>query len=372
MEQKKVLFVANHKGFSKFNAPYMAWFKSQGWVVDNASPGIEIGEVDNQYDVCIERSPFSLKNIKAIFQLKKIIDKNNYDIIHVHTPMGGVVGRLAAMTARKKGTKVVYTAHGFHFFKGAPILNWIIFFPIEKLLAPFTDTLVTINQEDYNRAKKLHLAKHNIFHIDGVGVNLNNFKQYSSDEKIEIRKKLGLGKDDFVALYTAQFIARKNHSFILRYLPQIIEKVPNFKLILAGNGPLWEDCKEMVNKNDLNEHVIFLGGRSDIPDLCGMADIHVSSSQQEGQGINNIEAMAAGCPLVVSDVRGHKDVCIEGQNGFRFKFDEPEKLINSIYYLSSNPELYNSISQNNIKDVIKYNVINSVKRMGEIYKLMMQ
>lgn len=367
MEKKKVLFVANHKGFSKFNAPYMKWFKSQGWQVDNASPGIETGEVDNQYDIDIDRSPLSLKNIKAIFQLKKIIDKNNYDIIHVHTPMGGVVGRLAARTARKKGTKIIYTAHGFHFFNGAPIPNWLIFYPIERLLAPLTDVLVTINQEDYERACNLQMAKQAIYHIDGVGVNLDRFKAYDEKERLKIRESLGLDSTHFVALYTAQFIARKNHSFLLRYLPEIVKKIPNFRLVLAGNGPCWEDCKELAKKYEVEKYVLFLGGRSDIPDLCGMADIHIASSHQEGQGINNIEAMAAGCPLVVSDVRGHQDVCIEGRNGFRFKLDDPNKFIDSIYQLYHNKDLFNTISQNNLKDVEKYDVRNSVNKMGDIY-----
>ena len=146
---KRVLFVANHKGFSKFNAPYMEWFKKQGWIVDNASPGIEVGIVDNQFDIEIQRAPFSLKNIKAYIKLKEIIKCNNYDIIHVHTPMGAFLGRLASIKARKNGAKVVYTAHGFHFFDGAPLKNWVIYYSIEKILARFTDTLVTINMEDY-------------------------------------------------------------------------------------------------------------------------------------------------------------------------------------------------------------------------------
>lgn len=127
--RKKVLFIANHKGFSKFNAPFMAWFKEQGWQVDNASPGIEIGDVDCQYDVDIQRTPFSWRNYRAYKRLKTIIELNHYDLIHVHTPMGAALGRLAAIKARKKGTKIIYTAHGFHFFKGAALKNWLLYYP---------------------------------------------------------------------------------------------------------------------------------------------------------------------------------------------------------------------------------------------------
>ena len=131
---KRVLFVTNHPGFSKFNKPYMEWFKQQGWIVDNASPGAGVGPVDNQYNISIHRSPFSFDNLKAIFQLRKIINENHYDLIHCHTEMGGVCARLAAIQARKRGTKVIYTSHNYPFYKGSSLLSWLVFFTIEKCL----------------------------------------------------------------------------------------------------------------------------------------------------------------------------------------------------------------------------------------------
>ena len=152
----KVLFLSNTANFSKFNRPFMRWFKENGWQVDYASAGEEtVLDCDNQFKISIARSPFSLKNFKAYKQLKKILIKNNYDLLHCHTPMGGVLGRLAAKSLRKKGKiKVIYTAHGFHFYKGAPLLNWILYYPMEKYLSHCTDVIVTINEEDYERAKK--------------------------------------------------------------------------------------------------------------------------------------------------------------------------------------------------------------------------
>jgi glycosyltransferase EpsD len=148
---KKVLFISNTANFSKFNRPFMRWFKKQDWQVDYVSAGEEIVlDCDNQYSICMTRSPFNLKNIRAYKELKKIV-LNDYDIIHCHTPIGGVLARLAA---RKIRAKVIYTVHGFHFYNGAPLLNWLIYYPIEKFLMKYTDCLITINQEDYYFAKQ--------------------------------------------------------------------------------------------------------------------------------------------------------------------------------------------------------------------------
>ncbi len=153
---KKVLFLSNTANFSKFNRPYMRWFKAKGWQVDYCSAGEEeVADCDNQFAISIARSPFSLKNIRAYHEVKKILLENQYDILHCHTPMGGVIGRLAAKKLWQKGKiKVIYTAHGFHFYKGAPLLNWLLYCPVEKWLSHYTDVIVTINEEDYEKAKK--------------------------------------------------------------------------------------------------------------------------------------------------------------------------------------------------------------------------
>jgi glycosyltransferase EpsD len=142
----KILFVSNTANFSKFNRPFMRWFSQQGWQVDYVSAGEEmVNDCDNQYTIPMARSPFTLHNFRAYKELKTIL-LHDYDIIHCHTPMGGCLARLAA---RKDRAKVIYTAHGFHFYKGAPWLNWLIYYPIEKYLVKYTDCLITINQEDY-------------------------------------------------------------------------------------------------------------------------------------------------------------------------------------------------------------------------------
>lgn len=282
------------------------------------------------------------------------------------------MGRLAAIKARKKGTKIIYTAHGFHFFKGAALKNWLLYYPMERLLSSFTDAVVTINDEDFKRAKKLNLAHGNIFHIDGVGVNLERFHPISKIEKYEIRKKIGLRDSDFVVLYVAQFIPRKNHQLIIHQIQNIVKTVPDFKVVFAGNGETLLQCKTLAEQMGVSKYIMFLGGRSDIPDLCGMADIYVSPSLQEGLAIGNIEAMATGCPLVLSNIRGHREVCRDGINGYLFDLNDPQKMTDSIIVLFQDKERYELIKATNLHDVHKFSVDCSVKSMARIYKSMVE
>lgn len=174
----KILFISNTANFSKFNLPFMQWCLQQGWQVDYASMGEEpIKGCNNSYTINITRSPFDKKNIRGFFELKKIIEGNKYDIIHCHTPTGGVLARLAARNLwKKKKVKIIYTAHGFHFYKGAPLFNWLVYYPIEKILSKYTDVLIVINEEDYQLVKRKKFKVKNVVKFDGVGVNLDRFK----------------------------------------------------------------------------------------------------------------------------------------------------------------------------------------------------
>lgn len=368
---KKVLFVENSAGFCKFNAPYMNWFKQQGWQVDHVAPGIEekfAYGVTHHYDVDIHRSPFSFQNIKAIKALKKLIDKEQYDLVHCHTEMGGLCARLAAISARKKGCKVIYTSHNYPFYKGASMVAWTVFYSVERMLAPLTDAVVTINEEDYQITCKHRFAIGPNFKIEGVGVNLERFSPVSTEAKMKLRDEVGVPKDAFVLLYTAQFIPRKNHEMLIKQVPKIRESIPTLKVLFAGNGPIFEEMKALANNLGVSDCISFLGGRGDIDRLCRVADLHVATSKLEGQGINNIEAMACGCPLVVSRVRGHRDVCIDGKNGFLFDLDKPQDMSAEIIRLYNDKDLYHRISEFNKKDASRFDVKREVAAMASIYK----
>lgn len=318
---KKVLFTATvDSHILQFHIPYLKWFKEQGYEVHVATKGDEkIPYCDVKHKITFERSPLKINNVKAIFELKKIIDKEKFQIIHTHTPMGSVVTRLAAKNARKKyKTRVIYTAHGFHFFKGAPLINWIVFYPIEKYLSKYTDCLITINEEDYNLAKAKFKAK-KIELVNGVGVDENKFDfKMSDEEKHELRQNLGLKDDDFVIIYVAELSKRKNQGMLIKAMKQLIDEgKDNIKVILPGIDSRNGYYQEMTKKLEIEKNIKFLGYRKDIPKLLKISNLYVSTAKQEGLPVNLIEAMFMKLPIIATDCRGNRDLinsCIEINN----------------------------------------------------------
>jgi len=359
----RILYISNTANFSKFNRPFMRWFREQGWQVDYVSAGEEpILDCDNQYAISIERSPYTFRNFKAYKELKKIL-LNGYDIIHCHTPMGGFLGRLAAKNIRAKA-KIIYTAHGFHFYKGAPLLNWLIYYPIEKYLAKYTHMLITINEEDYSIAKKKFTSCRNIHKIDGVGVDLDRFKPYNN--KKQLRKDFGINETDFVILYIAEFTARKNHRLLINSLEKIREKVKTLKVIFVGTGPLLEKYENRIKAAGLSETVLFWGYRNDIEKICNIADVAVSPSKQEGLPIGIVECLASGLPVVCSRIRGHIDVIKHGINGLLFS--NKDEMIEDILKIYNSKSLAEELSINAREASKQYNRELIMRKMTEIYK----
>jgi glycosyltransferase EpsD len=318
---KKVLFCATvDYHFKAFHLPYLQWFKEQGWEVHVAASGkIKLPHVDKKYDIPIQRSPIHKLNIAAYSELKKIIEKNNYKIIHCHTPMGGVLTRLAARSVRKHGTKVIYTAHGFHFCKGAPVLNWLVYYPIEKVLSRYTDYLITINQEDYQLATKHRFKAGIISHVHGVGVDTNRFKPATSQQKVQLRKEFGYKNDEFLMFYAAEFNKNKNQQLLIRILELMKGEVPKAKLLLAGEGPLLKECQNLAAQLGIDKMIDFLGYRTDIETLLKISDVAVASSFREGLPVNIMEAMACGLPIIATDNRGHRELVKDQINGWVIK-----------------------------------------------------
>ncbi|MGI5090984.1 glycosyltransferase [Treponema socranskii] len=364
---KKILFLSNTANFSKFNLPYMRWFHEQGWRVDYCSVGEEfVKDCDNQYTIDIARSPFSLKNLKALKQLKKLLAENRYDILHCHTPMGGVLGRFAAKKLRyEHKIKIIYTAHGFHFYKGAPLLNWLFYYPVEKHLAKYTDVLVTINKEDYECVVKKRFYAEKIFRINGVGVNITDFK--SLENKHKIRQEYGYTNNDFIILYTAEFIPRKNHRFLIESLPRLKKNIPNLKIILPGKGELFDTMVNLAKKLYVDDIINFCGYRKDINKLCGLSDLYVATSKQEGLPIGVVEAIATGLPVVVSNIRGHNDIIQADINGSLYQPDNKLDFINKVIDLYNDREKCLRFAENSVKPAEKYSTEHAVKKMAEIY-----
>lgn len=315
--EKKVLFCATMDiHFKKFHLPYLKWFKEQGWEVHVAAFGdMTIPYVDKKYHIPIQRSPFRTKNMSAYKELKGIINKNNYQVIHCHTPMGGVLARLAGRRARKSGTKVIYTAHGFHFCKGSSLVNWLLYYPIEKVLARLTDCLITINREDYTLAnQRFHAGR--IEHVHGVGVDTETFMPVAENDKQELRKSSGYRPDDFLMFYAAEFNTNKNQKLLIESLALIKNELQNAKLLLAGDGPLLKECQDLAGQRGVDSLIDFLGYQDDIEMFVKISDIAVGSSIREGLPVNIMEAMASGLPVLASKNRGHSELVENGVNGF--------------------------------------------------------
>ena len=367
-KMKKVLFTATvDSHILHFHIPYLQYFHEQGYEVHVATNGTEeIPFCDVKHTVSFERSPFKANNIKAIKQLKEIIDKEKFNIIHCHTPMGSVVTRLAAKQARKKyNTKVMYTAHGFHFFKGAPILNWILFYPVEKWLSKYTDCLITINEEDYTLAKnKFHAKKVELVH--GVGVDEKKFQlNMSEEEKHNLRKQLGLQDDDFVLIYVAELNKNKNQMMLIQTMQQITDKT--IKLLLVGKGELQEYYKQQVKQMHLDKNIIYTGYRKDIPQLLKISDLCVATSKREGLPVNIIEAMMSGLPIIATNCRGHRDLIKNEKNGYILEINDIQGLQECILKLYNEEKLRKNMGKTGEKSAQQYLLKNIQDKMKKIY-----
>lgn len=372
-ETKKVLFVATvTKHINIFHIPYLKWFKEQEYEVHVVSKGNEkIDYCDKHYDLSFERFPIKKENIKVYKELKRIIQSNNYSIIHCHTPVGGVLTRLAARKTRKKGTKVIYTAHGFHFYKGAPVMNWIIYYPIEKVCSKWTDTLITINQEDYELAKKKFKQIKQIEHIYGVGMNKEKFeKEITFEEKEKIKNELGIRENEIVFSYVAELNKNKNQILLMNVIEELKKENFKVKLLLVGTGNLIENYKQYVKNNQLDNEIKILGRRTDINEILSITDIYLASSIREGLPVNVMEAMYKGLPVIATDNRGHRELVKNKINGFIVK--TKEEMIQRIKELLNNEKLKKDIYDNAKNVVSQYEIKSVIQEMKKIYINRMQ
>ena len=367
---KKVLFVATvNRHIIGCHLPYLKWFKDQGYEVHVASRGTEkIEYCDKHFDIPFERFPLQISNIKAYKELKKIIKNNNYNIIHCHTPVGGVLARLAAIKARKKGTKVLYTAHGFHFYKGAPLLNWLIYYPIEKIMAHLTDCLITIVNEDYEFAKK-HLKTSELKHINGIGVNTERFsKDITEEQKSKLRQELGIKDKDIVFSYVAELNKNKNQILLINTIEKVKKENKNIKLLLVGDGSYLKKYEKEVQKKNLHENVMLLGRRNDVPEILSITDIYMASSKREGLPLNIMEAMYSNVPVVSTNNRGHRELIQNEWTGILLSRNTSDEMFKKVikllnYQENEKKELTDRAKQN----IEKYLLKNVLKEMKEIY-----
>ena len=373
---KKVLFVATvvKTHINEFHLPYLKLFKDNGWETavaarnDFEDPAdCVIPYCDRYFDLPFARSPRSADNRRAYKALKTLIDMGEYDIIHCHTPMGAALTRLAARQARKRGTKVYYTAHGFHFYKGAPLMNWLVYYPVEKWLARYTDVLITINQEDYARARAFHAGK--VCYVPGIGIDLTRF-QPTRGGRAAKRAELDLGAEDFVLLSVGELIPRKNHEVVLRALALLKQRggLKGLRYVICGRGACEEKLKHLAQELGIADAVSFLGYRNDVRAICGCSDLFLFMSRQEGLPVALMEAMACGLPAVCSDIRGNIDLIEDGISGAVIR-STPEAVADIVCRLRSDSARRTRLAAAAIERVKRFDLAAVMPQMAELYGL---
>lgn len=369
----KILYVATLSNtINAFLIPHIKMLVDEGHEVDiacNIDQKIDTklkSIVGNIFKVNFNRSPFKLDNIKAYKEIIEIINQEKYEIIHTHTPTASAIVRLACRNL--SNTKVIYTAHGFHFYKGAPLKDWLIFYPIEKWLSKYTDCLITINNEDYNTALNMKFKAKAIKKIHGVGIDLSKFYPINEQEKIKLRKKHKFKKNDFILIYPAELNKNKNQSLLIRTIDILKDKIPTVKLILAGNGDLLDYYKKMAYKKGLNKHIIFTGFRKDIDELLKLSDISVASSIREGLPVNIMEGMACGLPIVATRNRGHNELVKHNKNGYLVNLNKPKEFADSIFKLYKNQQRRKEMGKVSFILVNRYSIENVCRELEAIYR----
>lgn len=375
MEKKRVLFTATvvKQHIMTFHVPYLRMFQEMGWETavaasnDYEDPAdLNIPNCDTYYEIPFERIPWKAGNLRAYRELKKIIDEGNFDIIHCHTPVGGLITRLAAMGARKRGTKVLYTAHGFHFHKGSSAFSWLAYYPVEWLMAHLTDVLLTMNREDYALALKRMHAKR-VEYVPGVGIDTSRFATHR-DDRLEKRRELGLGEEDFLILTVAEMNKNKNQSMVLKALAKLQdrEEFTNMKYLICGMGDYEAVLRQEAKDLGIGDHVLFMGYRKDIPAIHRCCDLFAFMSYREGLPVALMEAMSSGLPTVCSAARGNTDLIEDGREG-RIVENDPQALADAILEQYHDPVLRHRFGAAAAEKVKQFDSENVHRIMKEIY-----
>jgi len=316
------------------------------------------------YHIPVPRKISSIKDIiKSYHLIREMCWENKYKIVHCHSPIGGVIVRLACKNERKFGTKVIYTAHGFHFFKGAPLKNWLLFYPLERWCARYTDVLITINREDFNRAQMLFKAK-KVEYIHGIGIDTRKFGNTVIDKPLKHRA-LGISEDAFVLLSVGELNKNKNQAIIIRALAKLNNS--NIHYFIVGHGDLQNSLFELADSLGVAQNVHILGYRNDVIEFCKMADIFCFPSFREGLSVALMESMAASLPVVCSNIRGNNDLIENGKGGFLIKPDDADGFALAIEKIFNDKTLRYQQGLHNSEVIKIYDVASVRTEMDKIY-----
>lgn len=309
---KKVLYVTTvSRTINAFLIPHINMLLDNGYEVHCACSIDKPVDKELQrkgvkiFEVPFSRNPLGIGNIKAFIKLEELQRINNYDIVHVHTPIAAIYGRLLKLSF--PNLRTIYTAHGYHFLKGGSKLGWLLYYPIEKIMAKFTDVIININKEDYEITKE-KLRPKKCYLLNGVGLDLSKYKKLSVTEIIEKKKELGIKDNDFVVLMIAELNKNKNHIQLINAMEILIDKYPNIKVLCIGDGGLRENLKQKITTKNLQNNIFMLGYRCDVNKLINISNIGIMLSHREGLPRNIMEFMACGRKMIATSIRGCRDL----------------------------------------------------------------
>ncbi|MBV3378283.1 glycosyltransferase family 4 protein [Catenibacterium mitsuokai] len=369
---KKLLFVSNiSNNVGSFVVASIAAAKKCGFEFyyaanwDGATKE-QIAEDEKKYGIKIvhidlDRSPYSTKNIKAYKQLVDLINKEKIDYIHCNTPVGGVLGRLAGEKCKVK--KIVYEAHGFHFYEGAPKKNWMIYYPVEKWLAKKTDAIITINNEDFERAKTFKLKNNGqVYYVPGVGMDLSQYNVPDTVREIK-RNELNLKDTDFALISMGDLIDRKNYKIAIEVVAKLNN--PHVHYFICGKGPEEVNLKKLAENLGVDKQVHFLGFRNDIKELLKASDTFLFTSKQEGLARSLMEAMASKIPCVVSKIRGNTELIVNNENGFLCS--GLDDYVNAIIKIMQSPDLAYKFKEKSSKHLNNFSIEKVIDCLFDVY-----
>jgi len=344
--ERRVLFLSTvDLHIYYFHIPFMKLLRNMGYEVEVAASNVGFTErIEKEgfkvYNLPFSRNSLSISNLKALVRLYRIMKKNNYIMVHTHTPVASFLGRIAAKIAGVP--HIVYSVHGFHFHEyGSKIKNFI-YYRLEKFAGGSTDVLITINKDDYKIAKEKNIAPNGkVVYIKGVGVDTEKFdpKRIKEDKRKKILTKLSINNEIFVISSTGRLEREKHFDQIIEALGLIKKKGLRFKFLITGDGPLYSNLLEAAKFYGMQEELVLLGHIDEIPNFLSLSDVYVTASSREGLPVSVMEAMTMEKPVVAYNIRGVRDLVEEGVNGFLVPFGDIKELADKIIYLMEHPEL---------------------------------
>lgn len=365
---KKVLYVTTvSRTINAFLIPHINMLLDNGYEIHCACSIDKPVDKELQrrgvkiFEVPFSRNPLGIGNIKAFIKLEELQRINDYDIVHVHTPIAAIYGRLLKLNF--PSLRIIYTAHGYHFLKGGSKLGWILYYPIEKIMAKFTDVTININKEDYEITKE-KLKPKKCYLLNGVGLDLDKYKKLSSKEIQEKRKEFGLKDKDFVVLMVAEINKNKNHIQLINAMDILKDKYPNIKVLCIGDGTLKESLEKQIILRNLQNNIFMLGYRLDVNKLINISDIGILLSHREGLPRNIMEFMACGRKVIATDIRGCRDLICDETIGTLVNVDDYESTAKAIekYYILNDKSFEVS------KEIRKYDIESINSELLKIYE----